>query len=103
MAKLIELRTQAQQVGGSVSVEIRIETQLAAGLNTRLRRVEAYPDLKASQQFLQLQVELVDTEDRIAAARRIYNANVRDFNSLLQSFPTSMIGSAKGMQPAEYL
>jgi LemA protein len=64
--------------------------------------VENYPDLKASQQFLKLQSELVNTEDRIQAARRFYNGNVRDFNTMIQSFPSNLIASVFGFVAQEF-
>jgi LemA protein len=64
--------------------------------------LEGYPELKASQNFLHLQGELVHTEDRIQAARRFYNGNVRTFNNVVQMFPSSIIASVAGFQPAEY-
>ena len=73
------------------------ESALVSALNGLFMRVEAYPQLKASAQFLALQQELANTEDRIAAARRFYNANVRDFNTMVQSFPSSIIAQAKNM------
>ena len=54
---------------------------------------EAYPDLKASEHFLELQNELANTEDRIQASRRFFNANVRDLNTRIESFPTNVIAS----------
>ena len=56
-----------------------------------LARVEAYPDLKASQSFLDLQDELTLTEDRIAAARRFYNGNVRAYNTRVRTFPSNLV------------
>ena len=56
-----------------------------------LARVEAYPDLKASANFLDLQRELTLTEDRIAAARRFYNANVRSYNQRVATFPSNLV------------
>jgi LemA protein len=79
------------------------ESVLVQALNGLFARVEAYPQLKASVQFQALQQELVNTEDRIAAARRFYNANVRDFNTMCESFPSSMIASAIGFTPAPNL
>lgn len=69
----------------------RAEGELVGAVNTLLGRVEDYPDLKANRQFLVLQEELVETEDRVAAARRFYNANVRDLNTLIESFPASLL------------
>ncbi|MDA8597216.1 LemA family protein, partial [Candidatus Pacebacteria bacterium] len=63
---------------------------------------EAYPDLKASTNFSQLQSELVDTENKIQAARRFYNGNVRDLAIALQSFPSNIIGNMFGFKEMEY-
>lgn len=70
------------------------ENQLSGTLKTLFAVSEAYPDLKANQNFLQLQKELGDTEDKIQAARRFYNTNVQDLNTALQSFPGNVIGSS---------
>jgi len=63
---------------------------------------EAYPDLKASANFLELQEELTNTEDRIAAGRRFYNGNVRAYNTRLQTVPSNVVGSMFKFEPAEY-
>jgi LemA protein len=63
---------------------------------------EAYPDLKASQNFLQLQADLTDTEDKIAAARRYYNATVLAYNNAIQTFPALLFASAAGFGPREF-
>ena len=63
---------------------------------------EKYPDLKANDQFLRLTSELVNTEDRIQAARRFYNANVRDYNTRIEVFPSSLIAGAFGFKPEEF-
>ena len=65
--------------------------ELSSALGRLLAVAEAYPDLKASQNYLQLQTELVNTEDRIQAARRFYNGNVRENNNLVEMFPTNII------------
>jgi LemA protein len=62
---------------------------------------ENYPDLKASQNFLELQRDLRDTEDKIQAARRFYNGNVRDLNIKIESFPTNIIASIFGFKKME--
>jgi LemA protein len=64
--------------------------------------VENYPDLKADAHFRALQKELANTEDRIAAARRFFNGNVRDLNVLRESFPASVIGSMFSIESATY-
>jgi len=67
------------------------ENMLSDTLKSLFAVSENYPDLKANQNFLELQRELTDTEDKIQASRRFYNGNVRDFNTKLQVFPTNMI------------
>lgn len=78
------------------------ENQLAGALKSLFAVAEAYPDLKANQNFLHLQEELVDTEDKIQAARRFYNANVRDFNIKLQVFPTNLIAKMLGFMHRDF-
>jgi LemA protein len=63
---------------------------------------EAYPDLKANTNFLQLQDELSDTENKIQASRRFYNGNVRDFNTKIQVFPTNIIAGMLGFKKYEF-
>jgi len=69
------------------------ESALTNSLGKLLAVAEAYPDLKANQNFSQLQTELTDTENKIQAARRFYNGNVRDLGIALQSFPSNVIGN----------
>ncbi|MBC7645139.1 MAG: LemA family protein [Thermoleophilia bacterium] len=75
-------------------------------LTSTLRQVfalsEAYPDLKANQNFLELQGQLSDTEDKIQAARRIFNGNVRDYNTKIQSFPTMIIANMGNFTAREF-
>jgi len=63
---------------------------------------EAYPDLKANQNFLALQQELTATEDRIAASRRYYNANVRELNTRVETVPSNMVAGVFNIERAEY-
>ena len=78
------------------------ENQLAGALKSVFAIAEAYPDLKANQNFLSLQSELTDTEDKIQAARRFYNGNVRDFNTSIQVFPGSLIAGTFGFKQMEF-
>lgn len=78
------------------------ETALTGALSRLLAVAENYPDLKANENFLELQRELSDTENKIQAARRFYNTNVRDLNIALQSFPSNIIGSMFNFQAEEY-
>jgi LemA protein len=78
------------------------ESALTASLGKLLAVAEAYPDLKANQNFSQLQTELADTENKIQAARRFYNGNVRDLGIALQSFPSNIIGNMFNFENREY-
>ncbi len=80
----------------------KAENQLEGTLKSLFAVSEAYPDLKANQNFQQLQEELVDTEDKIQAARRFYNGTVRDFNTKLGVFPTNMFGGMLGFKAREF-
>jgi len=86
---------------GSTAEKAQAENQLSGALKTLFAVSEAYPDLKANQNFLQLQQELGDTEDKIQAARRFYNGNVRDLNTTEQSFPGNLIASSFGFKPMD--
>jgi LemA protein len=87
---------------GSPESQAASENKLVRALSSLLVRTEAYPQLKASQNFLDLQEELVNTEDRLQAARRFYNGNVRENNDLVQSVPTNLIARAFGFGLREY-
>ncbi len=78
------------------------ESALGGALSKLLAVAEAYPDLKANQNFAQLQTELSDTENKIQAARRFYNTNVRDLGIKLQSFPSNIIGNIFGFKEMEF-
>lgn len=78
------------------------ESALSASLGKLLAVAEAYPDLKANQNFAQLQTELSDTENKIQAARRFYNGNVRDLAIGLQSFPSNIIGNMFGFKEEKF-
>jgi len=78
------------------------ESALGASLGKLLAVAEAYPDLKANQNFSQLQSELTDTENKIQAARRFYNGNVRDLKIALQSFPSNIIGSTFNFKEEQF-
>jgi LemA protein len=99
--KVTEARTAAM---GATSVASKAESEnmLAGALKSLFAVAEAYPDLKANENFGQLQTELVDTEDKIQAARRFYNGNVRDFNIKLQVFPTNMIAQMLGFKHRDF-
>lgn len=78
------------------------ENQLTQALGRLFAVAEAYPQLRASENFAQLQGELTNTEDRIAAGRRFYNANVRTLNTKVETFPPNLVAKMFGFQRAEY-
>lgn len=78
------------------------EAALTAAVRGALAVAEAYPDLKASANFLDLQNDLAETEDRIAAARRFYNGNVRALNTRVQAVPSNIVASIHNIGLAEY-
>jgi LemA protein len=78
------------------------DSVLAQALGRLFAVAEAYPDLKASQNFLQLQSDLTDTEDKIAAARRYYNATVLAYNNAIQTFPMLLVAGAFGFRAREF-
>jgi len=80
----------------------KADNALTGTLKSLFAVAENYPDLKANQSFQQLQTELVDTEDKIQAARRFYNNNVRDLNTKLKVFPTNLFGQMLGFKPATF-
>lgn len=90
-------RSQAMQAG-SLPEKLKDENQLSGALKSLFAVAENYPDLKANQNFMKLQSDLTDTEDKIQAARRFYNGTVRDYNTKLQVFPTNIFASAMGFR-----
>jgi LemA protein len=78
------------------------ENHMQAALKSIFAVAEAYPQLQASQNFLQLQAELVDTEDKVQASRRFYNGGVREFNTKLQVFPNNLIAKNLGFSQRDF-
>lgn len=99
--KVTEARTAAMGAT-TVKEHINAENMLTQSLKSLFAVAENYPQLKASDNFVHLQRELVDAEDKISAARRFYNGNTRDFNTKLQIFPTNMVGSLLGFKTFEF-
>ena len=100
--QVIEARNRALASTGSPDSQARDENALVGSIRQLFAVAEQYPDLKANQNFLKLQGELVNTEDRIQAARRFYNANVRDLNTRIEVVPSNLIGKLFGFQRAEF-
>jgi LemA protein len=102
LARVIEARNQAVGSTGSPGSQARDENVLVGGIRQLMAVSERYPELKANDQYLKLQAGLADTEDRIQAARRFYNANVRDLNTRRQVFPSNLIAGLFQFVPEEY-
>jgi len=104
LEKVIKARNEAMaaQKTGDAKEQAQAENALSSTLKSIFALAENYPDLKANQNFLELQRELTDTEDKIQAARRFYNGNVRDFNTKLETFPTNIFAGMLGFKPFEF-
>ncbi len=102
LERVTELRDRCVRNQGSPREQAGSEQPFQTALHTLIARVENYPDLKASQGFLDLQRELANTEDRIQAARRFYNGNVREHNNLVQMFPSNLVAQPFGFRPREF-
>lgn len=100
--EVIRLRNQAAANHGAAGSQALDESALMLGLQRLFALVEAYPQLQSDTHFLALQTELANTEDRIAAARRFYNGNVRDMNQLCEMFPTNLVASWFGFSAVDY-
>ncbi|MEI6266500.1 MAG: LemA family protein [bacterium] len=96
-------KERASMANGSTADKINSSNQLSETLKSLFAVAEAYPDLKANQNFLQMQADLTDTQDKIMASQRFYNANVRDFNTKLQVFPTNIYGKQLGFTQFEFI
>ena len=97
LLRVTEART-AAMAAGSIDDKIKTEQQLTAALQGLKVQVEAYPDLKANQNFLQLQEELSDIENKLAAARRFFNGATTEYNNSVESFPGNLLARSFGFQ-----
>jgi LemA protein len=95
-------RAMAAAATGSPAEQAAAEGPLVAALRQLFAVAENYPDLKANQNFLALQAELSNTEDRLQTARRFYNSNVRDYNRRVQSFPSNVIARSFGFTEEQF-
>ena len=101
LEKVTELRAQSLKAEG-VGDKAKVEGALGAALGNLFAVAENFPDLKASQNFIQLQQSLADIEDQIQLARRYYNGAARNYNILIQSFPSNLVASSFRFTPVEY-
>lgn len=99
LERVTQLRTRCVANNGTPGEQAVDEVELVSAIKQLLVVVERYPDLKADQHFLALQKELVNTEDRIQAARRFYNGNVRDYRNQCETFPSSIVAGLFGFAP----
>lgn len=99
--RVTQARAQAMNAQ-SPADHAKAENMLTGALKSLFAVAENYPELRASENFSKLQDELSDTENKIQAARRFYNGNVRDFNTALQVFPTNLVGGMLGFSKREF-
>ena len=95
LENVTKARTMAMNAG-TLEEKLKDENMLSGALKSLFAVSESYPDLKSNQNFLQMQGDLRETEDKIQASRRFYNGTVRDFNTKLQVFPTNLFASILG-------
>jgi LemA protein len=100
--QVVELRNRCAANNGPVADQARDETRLVDALKQMFVVVENYPQLKADQHFLKLQTELINTENRIQAARRFYNGNVRDYRNKCETFPSGLVAGMFNFPPHEF-
>jgi len=101
LSAVTELRARAE-AAGSLRDKARLEDEMEAGLHRLIALAEAYPTLKADGNFLQLQRDLVETEDFLQYARRYYNGAVRIYNTRIESFPDMVPARMFAFRPAEF-
>ena len=107
LEKVTSLRTSAMALanqfqGAPSEQRAAAESELTNAIRGLMISVEAYPQMRANTNYLELQRELSDTEDRIAASRRFYNANVRDYNTRIESVPSNIVAGMGKFQQATY-
>ena len=102
LEKVTEARAQVAGASGDALKREKQENALSATLKTLFAVAENYPDLKANANFLDLQRELADTENKIQAARRFYNTTVMEFNTRLQTFPNNMMAEGFGFTSKQF-
>ena len=102
LERVIQARNTAVANHGSPASQAQDENALVGSLRQLFALAENYPELKANQNYLHLQQELANTEDRLQRSRRFYNANVRDLNNRLEVFPSNVIAQMFAFEPREY-
>jgi len=102
LERVVELRNRCVANNGSPAAQAADENQLVDAMKQLFVVVENYPQLKADGQFLKLQTELINTENRIQAARRFYNGNVRDYRNKCETFPSNLVAQMFGFKEEEF-
>jgi LemA protein len=102
LERVAAARARAMQAGADPGAASREEPALRSAVTGLYAVAERYPALKADANFRQLQEELSNTEDRLAAARRFYNGNVRDLNNLATMFPSSLVAGMASVSPQAF-
>lgn len=102
LQQVTRLRAEALADARDSPERMRAERDLVGAVGRLIALAEDYPELRASQNFLHLQHQLVETEDRIQAARRFYNANVRDYNNRVETFPSNLVARSFGFATHAY-
>lgn len=102
LEKIAELRERGMAGGVSLAEKVALDSQLSRMLGGLMARVEAYPQLKASDNFMHLQRTLTEMEEQISAARRAFNAAVLEYNNAVQMFPSNMVAAMMGYAAKDF-
>jgi len=102
LERVIEARNKAMATTGSAAEQAAAENVMTGALRSLFALAESYPDLKANQNFLSLQQQLAEIEDKIQASRRFYNGTVRLMNTKVQQFPGNLVARQFGFTRAEF-
>jgi LemA protein len=103
LSRIVELRAQASRGNLTTDDKIELDKQVSTGVKGLMLTVESYPELKANQNFINLQSTWTESEEQIAAARRSYNASVTDYNDAIMMFPGSIVAGMLKYQPIAVL
>jgi LemA protein len=98
LTRVTEARSKAMNAG-SINDKVAAEAELGAAMGAFNIQVEAYPDLKASSNFMQLQTEISDIENKLAAVRRFFNSATKELNTAIESIPSNIVAGMKNMRP----
>ena len=102
LENVTKARAALMSVGNDFHKKAEAENMISGALKSLFAVAENYPQLRASENFLRLQDELTDTENKMLASRRFYNTNVRDFNTAIQKFPTNLLANIFGFKAFEF-